>query len=62
MSHSVAPAPKTVEQAGHREGARPPPCAVTRLSMPAAVAAAVNRSPIICANNNGTNRSPGRGS
>ena len=33
-----------------------PECAVTRLSMPAARAAAVNRSPIICADN-GTTRS-----
>ena len=35
-----------------------PECAVTRLSTPADAAAAVNRSPIICADN-GTTRSPG---
>ena len=35
-------------------------CAVTRISTPAARAAAVNRSPIICADN-GTTRSPGFG-
>ena len=34
-----------------------PECAVTRLSTPAAAAAAVNRNPIICADN-GTARSP----
>ena len=34
-----------------------PECAVTRLSTPAACAAAVNRNPIICADN-GTTRSP----
>ena len=37
-----------------------PECAVTRLSTPAASAAAVNRSPIICADS-GTTRSPGSG-
>ena len=37
-----------------------PECAVTRLSTPAACAAAVNRSPIICADK-GTTRSPGSG-
>ena len=37
-----------------------PECAVTRLSTPAACAAAVNRNPIICADN-GTTRSPGSG-
>ena len=37
-----------------------PECAVTRLAMPAALAAAVTRNPIICAYN-GTIRSPGSG-
>ena len=37
-----------------------PECAVTRLPTPAACAAAVNRNPIICADN-GTTRSPGSG-
>ena len=37
-----------------------PECAVTRLSTPATCAAAVNRNPIICADN-GTTRLPGSG-
>ncbi len=37
-----------------------PECAVTRLSTPATMAAAVNRNPIICADS-GTTRSPGSG-
>ena len=37
-----------------------PECAVTRLSTPAASAAAVNRNPIICGDN-GTTRPPGSG-
>ena len=54
---SVVDAPRLVNSEANPTR---PECAVTRLSTPAAWAAAVNRNPTICADN-GTTRSPGSG-